>query len=116
MTTPKRWYQLSMLQMLVATAVVAAFTFKNASFQLSSAENDIGLISAGWPFTYLSGNGFLATTTTEHVRAGDPWFAGLPKYNPWILTLNIALCCLTTFAAVKVVFVHKSETTSNDLP
>lgn len=103
MTAPKRWYQLSMLQILVAMAVVAVFTFQNTSYQLSNTKDGIGLISAGWPFKFLYGFGTLATTTSEFVRAGDPIFAGMPKYNPWILTLDIALCCLTTFLAVKTI-------------
>lgn len=85
MTAPKRSYQLSMLQLLVATAVVAVFVVQNASYQLSNTDNDIGLISAGWPFTFLVGYGILATTTSEFVRAGDPIFAGMPKYNPWMM-------------------------------
>lgn len=102
-STAKRWFQLSMLQMLVAMAVVATFTFKNTSYHQKAVEVGINRISAGWPFTYLAGYGMLATTTSEFVRAGDPLFAGMPKYSPWILTMNIALCCLTTVAAVKTV-------------
>lgn len=84
MPIPKRWYQLSMLQVLVAMAVVAVFTFKNASFQSSTNHNDVGLISAGWPFTFLVGWGMLATTTSEFVRAGDPIFAGMHWYQKFI--------------------------------
>ncbi len=103
MPPSKRWYQLSMLQTMVAMAVVAVFTFKNSAYRSSPNHNDIDLISAGWPFEFLVGYGTLATTTSEFVRARDPIFAGMPRYNPWMMTLNVAICSLTAFMAVRTV-------------
>lgn len=64
MTAPKRWYQLSMLQILVAMAVVAVLWTINAKVDrvpiYSEWEAPAPLIShyqvcAGWPFKYLDG-------------------------------------------------------------
>ncbi|MCC6511369.1 MAG: hypothetical protein IT423_19870 [Pirellulaceae bacterium] len=55
MSTPKRWYQLSMLQMLVAMAVVAVWTRRFASVnswlvKFKCIADQLGLV---WTCTHL---------------------------------------------------------------
>ena len=55
MTTRKRWYQLSMLQLLVAMAVASLFCWINLpkrSVLVVEPETIVVAYTAGWPLTY----------------------------------------------------------------
>lgn len=111
MTTPKRWYQLSMLQMLVAMAVVAVFVVKNGSikpakpYSLSEPLNytvylddtplALGSLQAGWPIPYWHA---LGTTSEGHV-----YLAAYPTYRVWALAANVVMCATTILVAIGIV-------------
>ncbi len=96
MPLDKRWYQLSMLQILVAMAVVAVFVTKN--MEVKSAWNDTRSgydnLIAGWPFMYWS--------EVYYIRAPEPISQG--SYRVWWAIPVNAICCLST-CVLSVVFV-----------
>ncbi len=103
----KRWYQLSMLQLLVAMAVVAVFVAKNVSITQSSraaasepfafsivfGDSDLamGSLQAGWPIPYWHAFG---TVTSEGV-----YLSRLPTHRWRAFAANIVLCAAATVGA-----------------
>lgn len=90
--------------MLVVTAVVAVFIVKNQSYTLSNSKDGIGLIQAGWPYSYLVGWGFLNMDPKNAGGVGDPFFAADPKYNQWAVVLNIAICGIASLTTSTLVW------------
>lgn len=109
MTTPKRWYQLSMLQMLVAMAVVAFSMLANARVTQKSVslpfvhDPHVMLLESGWPFAFRSGLGVVGEETANDVAATDSRFAGAPEVRPLALTANMACCGVLTAGLVSLV-------------
>ena len=113
MTAHKRWYQLSMLQLLVAMAVVAVFVAKNVSITPNSratasepfafsivfgdSELALGSLQAGWPLPYWHAFG---TVTSEGV-----YLSRLPTHRWRALVANIVCCVAATVGASMAVSV-----------
>lgn len=97
----KRWYQLSMLQLLVAMAIVALFVVKNYSLHCMVGEQRYpsslapNLYFRGWPLTYWRAVGFSSQEPDALV--------GFPAYD-WIsLASNVACCAGAVLAAIWMV-------------
>lgn len=99
MTAPKRWYQLSMLQLLVAMAVVAVFVQLNLTVTRSEPIPIIGgkkqFQSAymGWPLSYR-----YAQVYCETDDAKIDWFT--PDYLS--LAQNVAIGSGITLATTAI--------------
>lgn len=109
MSSPKRWYQLSVLQLLVATAVVALFVVKNSSITLtpSSSSNpfsfsmewgdsslELGSLQAGWPIPYWHAMGTISQK--------EVFVAGSPKYRWGALASDVAIAVAAIALAIVV--------------
>lgn len=109
----KRWYQLSLLQMLAVTAVLALFIYKNISASVVDPNRrsdplsielvpfgysvDLGptplyldTVQSGWPIPYWHAYGT--------VSAGQVLLAADPKVRAWALVADVALCASSIVA------------------
>ncbi len=97
----KRWYQLSMLQLLVAMSVVAVFVVKNMQVQSTSTSQPVfyDTLSAGWPWVYWR--------AVFYMQATVPVLQG--EYRMWQPLFANVICCLAACgcAAVVVTFLAR---------
>ncbi len=114
MTSSKRWYQLSLLQVLVATAVVALFVWLNMipTYRQSISESffddepkrlmNSSETTYGWPLTY----SYYLTLSPE-ADDGTVELIGLEDETQ---TLALGLNCLTGFVTLLILLacVHYS--------
>ncbi len=100
----KRWYQLSMLQVLVATAVIAFFVAKNIEVKSTSesAPRFYDMRYSGWPYIHY--------TAVYNVQASPPILKA--EDRRWkALAANLA-CCLgacTALVALSTIFKRRSR-------
>lgn len=117
----KRWYQLSMLQMLVGLSVMAVFIYMNATISatmpvkmkassFSIVFNDdplvISKLKSGWPLAYWQARGT--------VERGRVLFAADQVKRPLAIAANLAICATSIFLAVLAVswFTRRSASSS----
>lgn len=107
MTPPKRWYQLSMLQLLVAMAVVASVVSLNlpVSRKVGTGRRDDGqemtffVTEAGWPLLFVSG--FWSTTTQAWLEQ-PPVGVDLQDIDFVVLFIDLLIDCALLTAVLWV--------------
>lgn len=95
MAAPKRWYQLTMLQMLVAMPIVALFVAKNLEVKSTSTSQPVfyDAVYAGWPWMYWS--------AVFNAQATSPVLQG--EYRLWLPLAANVICCLFACVCVNAV-------------
>jgi hypothetical protein len=103
----RRWYQLSMLQLLVVMAVVALlYSANQIDYKTEDLSDNLGLYVAeakyGWPFTYRVEKSIVSIqdgTVKKSQRAGSPTIKWQALVGNVAVGLIIATASLTVLKA-----------------